>query len=58
MDIKMGITKQTFLEGTDAEKLDSVITELTILLPRLTPQFRGNIEYCIKLLKEVKGNLE
>ncbi len=45
-------------DKSDLEKLEGVRTELTILLPRLTQQFRSGVETCIRWLKDVEANLK
>ena len=42
---------------TNDEKLLGVRTELVILLPRLTPQYRKGVEACIQWLKEVEADI-
>jgi hypothetical protein len=42
---------------TKDEKLDSVITTLTILLPRLTESYHRDVVHCIKYLKEIREEL-
>jgi len=43
---------------TNDEKLEGVRAELTILLPRLTAQFRPGIETCLQWLKEVQADIK
>jgi len=42
---------------TDYEKLESVICELTILLPRITDQYRSGMEGSIALLKIIQTKI-
>lgn len=44
-------------ERTDNEKLEGVKATLTILLPRLTPQYRGDVKTCIEWLTEVQDSI-
>lgn len=45
-------------EPTPVQKLDACIAEFTILLPRLTDQYRPSVETCIGYLKDVKADIE
>ncbi len=45
-------------EPTNVQKLDACIAEFTILLPRLTGQYRPSVETCIQYLKDVKADIE
>ncbi len=42
---------------TNHEKLEGVRAELTILLPRLTEQYRPGIKTCLEWLKEVQDDI-
>jgi len=48
--------KMKFPNLTSKEKLDSSITTLIILLPRLTVSYRNDVEYVINYLKDVREN--
>ncbi len=45
-------------EPTNVQKLDACIAEFTILLPRLTDQYRPSVKTCIEYLKDVKADVE
>lgn len=45
------------MKRTNEQKLDGIKAELTILLPRLTPQYRKGIETCIEWIDEVKADI-
>jgi hypothetical protein len=45
-------------EPTNVQKLDACIAEFTILLPRLTDQYRPSVTTCIQYLKDVKADIE
>lgn len=45
-------------EPTNVQKLDACIAEFTILLPRLTDQYRPSVTTCIEYLKDVKADIE
>jgi len=43
---------------TKDRKLEAVSTTLVILLPRLTEPYRHDVEQCIKLIKEVREEMD
>lgn len=44
-------------QPTNDQKLEAVQCELTILLPRLSQQYRASVETCIQYLKDVRAEL-
>jgi len=50
------MTKEKEVVSND-RKLEAVIVTLTMLLPRLTEPYRGDVEECIKLSKQVREDI-
>ena len=45
-------------EPTNDQKLEACIAEFTILLPRLTDQYRPSETTCIQYLKDVQADIK